>query len=74
MELDLTTLRSAVTLLSFIVFAGIVYWACDGKNLPRFDEAANLPFQEGDEELLEPTRAASTAATAADNSTRVTRG
>ena len=71
MELDLTTVRSAVTLLSFIVFVGIVVWACDGKNLPRFDEAANLPFQEGDEEFLEPTR---TAATTANNSTRVTRG
>jgi len=56
MELDLTTLRSAVTLLSFIVFAGIVYWAWDGKNLPRFEEAANLPFQEGDEDLIEPAR------------------
>lgn len=52
MELDLNTLRSAVTLLSFIAFAGIVYWACDGKNLPRFNEAANLPFAD-DHELPE---------------------
>lgn len=49
--MDLTTLRSAVTLLSFLVFAGIVYWAWSAKNKVRFDEAANLPFLDDDSEL-----------------------
>jgi cytochrome c oxidase cbb3-type subunit IV len=51
MEFDLTTLRSAVTLLSFLVFAGIVYWAMSGVNQQRFDEAARLPFLDDDLEL-----------------------
>ncbi|MBC7622288.1 MAG: cbb3-type cytochrome c oxidase subunit 3 [Aeromicrobium sp.] len=49
--MDLTTLRSAVTLLSFLVFVGIVYWALSAKNKARFDEAANLPFLDDDTEL-----------------------
>jgi cytochrome c oxidase cbb3-type subunit 4 len=49
--MDLTSLRSVVTLLSFLVFAGIVYWAWSSKNKVRFDEAANLPFLDDDTEL-----------------------
>lgn len=49
--MDLTTLRSAVTLLSFLVFAGIVYWAWRAQNKVRFDEAANLPFLDDDTEV-----------------------
>jgi cytochrome c oxidase cbb3-type subunit IV len=49
--MDLTTLRSAVTLLSFLVFAGIVYWAWSAANQARFEEAANLPFLDDDTEL-----------------------
>jgi len=53
MDIDLNTLRAAVTLLSFIVFAGIVYWALARKNKARFDEAANLPFTDDNELPLE---------------------
>jgi cytochrome c oxidase cbb3-type subunit 4 len=49
--MDLTTLRSAVTLLSFLVFAGIVYWTWRAQNKVRFDEAANLPFLDDDTEV-----------------------
>ncbi len=50
MEFDLTTLRSLITLLSFLVFGGIVYWATRKQNQARFDEAANIPFlNEGEE-------------------------
>jgi cytochrome c oxidase cbb3-type subunit 4 len=42
--MDLNDLRIAVTLLSFVAFAGIVGWAVSRRNQARFDEAAMLPF------------------------------
>ena len=39
-------LRIVVTVLSMLVFIGIVAWAMTKKNQSRFDEAAQLPFQE----------------------------
>ncbi len=50
--MDLTTLRSIVTLISFLVFIGIVLWAWSGKNRARFQEAAMLPF--ADDDIGEP--------------------
>lgn len=50
--MDLTTLRSLVTLISFLVFIGIVLWAWSGKNRARFQEAAMLPF--ADDDIGEP--------------------
>ena len=41
--MELTTLRSLITLISFLVFIGIVVWAWSGRNRERFDEAARLP-------------------------------
>jgi cytochrome c oxidase cbb3-type subunit 4 len=67
--MDLTTLRSAVTLLSFLVFAGIVYWAWRAQNKVRFDEAANLPFLDDDTELPKP----SINTDSANNLTKVTK-
>lgn len=46
--MDLTVLRSLITLISFIVFIGIVFWAWSGKNRERFQEAAMLPFADDD--------------------------
>jgi cytochrome c oxidase cbb3-type subunit 4 len=42
--MDINTLRSVATVLSFVVFVGIVYWACSKRQQPDFDEAAQLPF------------------------------
>jgi cytochrome c oxidase cbb3-type subunit IV len=42
--MDVNDLRMAVTLLSFLVFAGIVAWALSPRNRPAFDEAQQLPF------------------------------
>ena len=42
--MDLDILRSAVTLLSFLTFAGIVAWALSPRNRAAFDEARRLPF------------------------------
>ena len=44
--MDITTLRSAVTLTLLLVFVGIVAWAWSGRNRQRFDEAARLPFDD----------------------------
>lgn len=46
--MDLNTLRSIVTLLCFIVFIGIVWWAWSGSNRNRFEQAAMLPFANDD--------------------------
>ena len=55
MTMELNELRTLITLLSFIVFAGIVFWAYSGKQKARFEEAANLPFI--DDELPGATNA-----------------
>jgi len=45
--MDVNELRSAVTVLSMLVFLGIAAWAWARRNREAFDEAARLPF-EGD--------------------------
>ncbi|MCK9517200.1 MAG: cbb3-type cytochrome c oxidase subunit 3 [Ottowia sp.] len=42
--MDIHLLRSLFTVLLFAIFVGIVLWAWSGRNRPRFDEAALLPF------------------------------
>jgi cytochrome c oxidase cbb3-type subunit IV len=44
--MDITTLRIAATLASFITFIGILAWAFARRNDPGFDEAAQLPFEQ----------------------------
>lgn len=44
--MDINTLRSIVTVVTFIVFIGIVVWAWSGRNAASFDEAAQLPFKQ----------------------------
>ncbi|MGJ7521621.1 cbb3-type cytochrome oxidase subunit 3 [Variovorax sp. LT1P1] len=44
--MDITTLRIAATLASFVTFVGIIVWACAGRNRRGFDEAAQLPFEQ----------------------------
>lgn len=44
--MDINDLRSIATVLGLIVFLGIVAWAWSKRNKERFDEAANLPFQD----------------------------
>ena len=51
--MDATFLRSLITLLSFLAFLGIVWWAYGRARKGRFDEAANLPF--ADEEMQRRT-------------------
>lgn len=46
-------MRVVITVLSFIAFLGIVFWAYSGRQKERFNEAANLPF--ADEEMQQRT-------------------
>lgn len=44
--MDINDARVAVTVLAFVSFLGIVFWAYSGKRKARFDEAARLPFDD----------------------------
>ncbi|WP_085317854.1 cbb3-type cytochrome oxidase subunit 3 [Derxia lacustris] len=46
--MELNVLRSAATVMSFLVFVGIVVWAWNGRNRADFDEASQLPFADDD--------------------------
>ena len=48
--MDINDLRSIVTVVSFLTFLGIIWFAYTKGNKQRFDEAANLPFAEHDDE------------------------
>ncbi|MBU3022850.1 cbb3-type cytochrome c oxidase subunit 3 [Aestuariibacter sp. A3R04] len=42
--MDQGIVGSIFTVVVFISFIGIVWWAFSSRNKQRFDEAANLPF------------------------------
>lgn len=42
--MDLNDIRSAITVLSLLVFLGIVAWAWSSRRRGAFAEAARLPF------------------------------
>jgi cytochrome c oxidase cbb3-type subunit IV len=44
--MDINALRIAVTIISFIVFVGILIWVWRNRNTSDFKEAADLPFKE----------------------------
>jgi len=44
--MDINDLRSVVTVLTFVVFVGIVAWAWSRRNQADFDEAARLPLDQ----------------------------
>jgi cytochrome c oxidase cbb3-type subunit 4 len=46
MDIDINTLRSAATVVSFITFIGILVWAYSRRNAADFKEAAQLPFDQ----------------------------
>jgi cytochrome c oxidase cbb3-type subunit 4 len=46
--MDINTLRALVTVVTFAVFIGIVWWALLRRNQASFDEAARLPFAQDD--------------------------
>jgi cytochrome c oxidase cbb3-type subunit IV len=44
--MDAGLLGSIVTVVFFVLFIGIVWWAYHKDNRSKFDQAANLPFEE----------------------------
>ncbi len=49
--MDINTLRAVLTLVAFVCFVGIAWWAYSRRRRARFEEAANLPFaDEGSKE------------------------
>ncbi|MBS3998016.1 MAG: cbb3-type cytochrome c oxidase subunit 3 [Hydrogenophaga sp.] len=44
--MDINVLRSIVTVVSLLIFIGIVIWAWSGRNQSSFEEAAQLPFKD----------------------------
>ncbi len=47
--MDINIIRETVTVLSFIIFMGILIWAYARGSKRGFDEAARIPFDEPDE-------------------------
>jgi cytochrome c oxidase cbb3-type subunit 4 len=45
-QMDVNTMRIVATLAAFVTFLGIVAWALAGRNKARFEEAAQLPFEQ----------------------------
>jgi cytochrome c oxidase cbb3-type subunit IV len=46
--MDANDLRALGTLLAFIAFLGVVWWAWHRKSQKGFEEAARLPFADDD--------------------------
>lgn len=46
MELDINALRSLATVVSFVMFIGIVAWAYSSRKSADFEQAAKLPFEQ----------------------------
>ncbi len=44
--MDITLIREVVTVISFLTFVGIVWFAVHPGNKKRFEEAARLPLDE----------------------------
>lgn len=50
--MDVNDLRSIITVVSFLLFIGIVFWAWSGRRKADFDAAARLPLD--DDQPLPP--------------------
>lgn len=44
--MDINDLRSLITVLAFLAFVGIVWWAYSSHRKGAFEEAAMLPFDD----------------------------
>ncbi|MFC3151149.1 cbb3-type cytochrome oxidase subunit 3 [Litoribrevibacter euphylliae] len=50
--MDVNDLRGLATITMAVVFTGIIIWTFSSRRKKPFDEAANLPFADKDEEDL----------------------
>jgi len=48
--MDINTLRGIATILAMVAFIGVVIWAYSSYKKKDFDEAAQLPFADDDED------------------------
>lgn len=48
--MDVNDMRAAVTVISLALFLALVGWTWSRSRKAAFDEAARLPFEEGDED------------------------
>ncbi len=48
--MDINELRGAATIFVLVAFIGICLWAYSSKRNRQFDEAANLPFADDDDD------------------------
>ncbi|MBL8473614.1 MAG: cbb3-type cytochrome oxidase subunit 3 [Rhodocyclaceae bacterium] len=46
--MDVSLIRSVVTVFSLLCFLGIVYWAYSAKNRKLFEDAGRIPLEEDD--------------------------
>ncbi|HEX6829715.1 MAG TPA: cbb3-type cytochrome c oxidase subunit 3 [Burkholderiales bacterium] len=56
--MDINDIRSVLTVLAFASFIGIVIWAWSGKRKKVFDEAARLPLEDDDANMVRHAAAA----------------
>jgi cytochrome c oxidase cbb3-type subunit 4 len=54
--MDINDMRSIVTLASFLLFIGIVWWAYSARRRDAFDEAARSVLDEPDDPVEPGTR------------------
>ena len=55
MDLNVNDLRSIMTVLTFLVFVGIVWWAYSGHRKTVYEEAARLPLDDDSPYVAEGT-------------------
>jgi cytochrome c oxidase cbb3-type subunit 4 len=48
--MDINTLRGLGTVFAFVAFVGVVIWAYSASKKKDFDEAAQLPFADEDDD------------------------
>ncbi|MFO1319818.1 MAG: cbb3-type cytochrome c oxidase subunit 3 [Burkholderiales bacterium] len=58
MDITMTEIRSWMTVVQFVVFAGIVWWAYGSTRKGRFEEAARLVLDDDDAPAARPNGAA----------------
>ena len=51
--MDINDLRGIYTLLMFVVFIGVVFWAWSGRRQKDFHDAAHLPLNEPEQPRAE---------------------
>ena len=47
--MDINTLRGLATVFALTAFLAVCFWAYSGKRTKDFDDAANLPFADDDD-------------------------